>query len=43
MVLLPSSQAEFSSPEYWKKFFEKCDDGAFEWQALFGEEWNISI
>lgn len=35
MVLLPSNQAEFASPAYWKKFFEKTGDSAFEWYGSF--------
>ncbi|KAI6176247.1 [Heparan sulfate]-glucosamine N-sulfotransferase [Aphelenchoides bicaudatus] len=35
MVLLPSNQAEFSSPSYWKKFFEKSGSSAFEWYGEY--------
>ena len=31
MNLLPKSHKEFSSAEYWEKFFKKRGNKAFEW------------
>ena len=35
-IPLPKSEKEFSSPTYWRKFFEKCDS-PFEWYGSYAQ------
>ncbi|XP_034775256.2 eEF1A lysine and N-terminal methyltransferase isoform X1 [Acipenser ruthenus] len=37
MNLLPKSSKEFSSAEYWEKFFKKRGDKSFEWYGTYTE------
>ncbi|XP_039591811.1 eEF1A lysine and N-terminal methyltransferase isoform X1 [Polypterus senegalus] len=37
MELLPRSSEEFSSAEYWEKFFTRRGDRAFEWYGEYAE------
>lgn len=37
MSLLPRTAEEFSSAEYWEKFFKKRGEKAFEWYGDYNK------